>query len=129
MFWIAIAVFQTWFFFTLVSYEIPESISLESEMFKLFCWWFFAVHFTATGLDKLEFRENGICCMGTFIRWQRINSYAWEPDKPNVLTIRFKPRFPPLPGFMSITISEQHKRVVGDILDERLPNKNRLFFE
>lgn len=127
LFGVAVAVFQTWFFFTLVSHEVPESISLKSEIFKLFWWWFFAVHSTARSLDKLEFRENGICFMGAFIRWQRINSYAWEPDKPNVLTIRFKPRFPLVPGFMSITIPEQHKRGVGDILNERLPDKNQLF--
>jgi hypothetical protein len=124
LFSVAVAVFQTWFFFTLVPHGTPESTSLKSEIFKLFWWWFSAVHFTARGLDKLEFRENGICFMGAFVRWQRINSYAWESDKPNVLTIRFKPRFPLLLGLLSITIPEQHKHVVSDILNERLPDKN-----
>jgi hypothetical protein len=129
IFWIglievAVAVLQTWLFFTLVSNGVPEYTSPELEISKLVFWWSFASFYIAIGLNKLEFRENGTCFMYSFIKWQRISSYTWEPTKPNVLTIRFKPLFPLLPGFMSIAIPTKHKNVVDRILDERLPGKN-----
>lgn len=128
MFWIglievAVAVLQTWLFFTLVSNGVPKYTSLEMEVSKLIFWWSFASFFIAIGLNKLEFRENGICFMYSFIKWQRINLYKWEPTKPNVLTIRVKPLFPLLPGFMSIAIPAKHKDVADGILDERLRGK------
>ena len=129
MFWIglievAVAVLYTWSFFTLVSNGVPEYTSLELEGSKVILWWSLASFLIAIGLNKLEFRENGTCFMYSFIKWQRINSYTWEPAKLNVLTIRFKPHFPLFPGLMSIAIPAKHKDVVARILDERLPGKN-----
>ncbi|MBD2095878.1 hypothetical protein H6F90_12045 [Trichocoleus sp. FACHB-591] len=128
IFWIGfiqvvLAVFQTWLFFTPALNGIPEYTTLELEISKLIFWWSFASFSMALGLNKLEFRENGICFMYSLIRWQRINSYAWETDKSNVLTVRFKPRFPLSPGFTSLPIPAKHKEVVSRILAERLPGK------
>jgi hypothetical protein len=121
LFEVAVAVFQTWLFFMLISNGVPKYTSLELEISRLVFWWSVASFFVAIGLNKLELRENGICFMYSLIKWQRINSYAWELAKPNVLTIRFKPRFPLSPGFMSIAIPEKHRKdVVSHILDEQL---------
>jgi hypothetical protein len=122
---VAVSILQTWSFFTLIAKGIPEYVSLDLEMSKLIFWWSFASFLIATGLNRLEFRENGICFMYSLIQWQRINSYTWEPAKPNVLTIRFKPRFPLLPGFMSMAIPPNHRDEVSHILDERLPDKDQ----
>jgi hypothetical protein len=125
LFEVAVAVLQTWLFFMLVSNGIPKYTSLELEISRLVFWWSVASFFVAIGLNKLELRENGICFMYSLIKWQRINSYDWELVKPNVLTIRFKPRFPLSPGSMSIAIPEEHKKdVVSHILDEQLPGKS-----
>jgi hypothetical protein len=121
---VALAVLQTWSFFTLVSNGIPEYTILERNVSELIYWWSFASLCIALGLEKFEFRENGIYFMSSYIKWQRIDSYTWEPAKPNVLTIRFKPGFPILPGFMSIPIPTRNTDVVDSILDERLPGKN-----
>jgi hypothetical protein len=122
MFWvglimIAFLVPLTWFSFP------RSSISLETKSVLVYLCSSASFNI-AIGLSKLEFRENGICFMCSFTKWQKINSYTWESAKPNVLTIRVKPFFPLLPGFMSIVIPAKHKDVVDRILNERLPDKN-----
>ncbi len=77
----------------------------------------------ALGLSRLEFRENGICFMFTFINWQKVNSYSWKL-KPNQLTIWFKPDFPLFAGIMNLPIPTKHRDIVSQILNERLPGKN-----
>ncbi len=64
MFWIglievAVAVLKTGLFF---------ATSLELEISELAFWWSLASFFIAIGLNKLEFRENGICFMYSLIR-------------------------------------------------------------
>ncbi|MBD1862361.1 MULTISPECIES: DUF5673 domain-containing protein [Trichocoleus] len=128
LFWIgllqvALVVFQTWLFFTSTLTRSPEYSSLYLEISRLVLWWSIAGFTIAVGLNKLEFRENGICLVHSLMRWQRINSYTWETDKSNVLTIRFKPRFPLLPSFASLAIPANHQEVVSRILAERLVGK------
>ncbi|MGK7926837.1 MAG: DUF5673 domain-containing protein, partial [Spirulina sp.] len=115
---------MTWSFFEGVSQGFLQSASLSTEVAQLTLFWSFAVFFVALGLNKLELREKGICFMSSFIAWQRIESYSWEKLKPNTLTIRFQPRYPLFPGFMSMAIPARHKDAVSHILNERLPDKN-----
>lgn len=124
LFEVAIAAFMTWWFFEQVSRGLPRYSSLEIEVSRLAFWWSLAIFFMALGLRKLEFREKGICFMFSFIAWQRVKSHNWEQSKPNTLTLRFKPRYPLLPGFMSMAIPAKHRDAVSHILNERLPNKN-----
>jgi hypothetical protein len=129
LFWVgllevAVAGFLTWLFFEQVSRGFPLYSSLGIEASKLVFWWSFAIFFMALGSSKLEFREKGICFMFSFIAWQRVRSHHWEPSKPNTLTIRFKPRYPLFPGFMSMAIPAKHRDAVSHILNERLPDKN-----
>jgi len=121
---VALAVYMTWLFFKQVSRGFPQYSSLEMEASKLTSLWSFAIFFMALGLSKLEFREKGICFMFSFITWQKVKSHNWEQSKPNTLTIRFKPRYPLFPGFMSMAIPAKHRDAVSHILNERLPNKN-----
>jgi hypothetical protein len=86
--------------------------------------WSVAILFCSMGLSRLQLRENGICYMFTRMGWQRITSYTWERAKPNVLTIRFKPRFPLIPGFWSLPLSIARKDDVEHILAEYLPSKS-----
>lgn len=85
--------------------------------------WSLAILFCSMGLSKLQLRENGICYMFMRMGWQRITSYTWERAKPNVLTIRFKPRFPLIPGFWSLPLPIARKDDVEHILAEYLPGK------
>ncbi|MBW4490890.1 MAG: hypothetical protein KME12_24255 [Trichocoleus desertorum ATA4-8-CV12] len=119
---VAFLVFVTWLFLRPALNETPEYVSLEA-LSRLVYWWSIVSFCLALGLNKLEFRENGICYMYSLMRWQRINSYTWETDKSNVLTIRFKPRFPLLPNFTSLAIPVKHKEMVSRILAEQLPGK------
>jgi len=128
-FWLAVcfalsAIHTTWVMFVQVLGELPPSTNLEVLISQLVFYWVLAIYFLALGLSRLEFRENGICFMLTFLKWQRVNSYNWEQSKPNTLTIRFKPRFSLVPGFLSMPIPTKHREAVNQILDERLPGKN-----
>jgi Domain of unknown function (DUF5673) len=122
----AFAIYQTWFFSTLVSNGIPKYASLEQEISRLVIAWAAFSFCIALGSNELEFRENGIFFRGSLVTWQRINSYTfeWEPFKSNNLTIRFKPRFPLFPESMSMGIPEKHIDMVSHILGERLPGKS-----
>jgi hypothetical protein len=114
----------TFVVFGLVLEGLLQSTSLGIEISRLVFGWVLAIFFLAYALSRIEFRENGICFVFTLFKWQRINSYNWEQSKPNILTIRFKPRFPLSRGFMSMPIPAKHRDVVNQILDERLPGKN-----
>jgi hypothetical protein len=124
LFAIMVAVVVTWSFFAKVSTGIPKDINLALNMSEVTYWWTSASLFIVLGSGKLIFGENGVYFMAFFTKWQSINSYVWEPEKPNVLTIRFNPRFPILPGFVSIPIPAKRKDLVDSILEERLPGKN-----
>lgn len=99
---------------------VSQYTSLKQDISAIVSYWTSAIFLTATALNKLELRENGICSMYSLIKWQKISSYAWEPAKPNVVTIRFKQKNPLWPRFMSLAIPEKHKGVVSHILDEQL---------
>ncbi len=81
----------------------------------------FGIYNLALGMSGLEFRENGIWFMCSLIKWQQIKSYIWDLDKVNVVTIRFKPRFPLSPASTSLAIPERYRDAVNQILNERLP--------
>ena len=83
--------------------------------------WVMAVLFIAVGLSGLELREKGVCFMLTFISWQQMNSYAWEASRPNTLTLRCSPRFPLMPGFMSIRVPASHREEVDRIVKLHIP--------
>jgi hypothetical protein len=114
---------MTWSFFRQVSGELPQYNSLGTEVAQLVLFWSLAISFISLGLSKLEFRENGICFMLSFIAWQRVKSCNWEQDKPNTLTIRFKPRYPLIPEFISMSIPAKHRDDVSHILNKQLPDK------
>jgi hypothetical protein len=122
---VAVAGSMTWLFFEQVLREFLQYGSLGKEASKLVFFWSCAIHAMLRGLSKLEFRENGICFMLSFIAWQKVKSCDWEQDKPNTLTIRLKPQYPlSFPWFMSMVIPAKHRDAVSYILDERLPHKS-----
>lgn len=116
LFWIGILEVGVAIYFTWPSLIVPvrsvEYISIPQIVF----WWVFAIFFLVLGLSQLELRENGFCFMYTFVRWQRIKSYAWEPSRPNTLTIQVKPYLPLMPGFISITVPSSHRDAVEQIV-------------
>jgi hypothetical protein len=95
---------------------LSNSDSLANSLATLLNCWTVAIFLVSSGLSGLELRENGICYMFGLIRWERITSYAWERSKNSTLTIRFKPRFPLLPGFQSLPIPSTHRDAVDQIL-------------
>jgi hypothetical protein len=121
---IAFALLQMWALFTIVSHGIPENTSLGLEVSEQIFWFSLAICSITLILDKPKFGKNGIYFMFSFAKWQKINSYTWDPAKPNVLMILFKTGFPLWPGFMNIPIPAQHRDRVDNILEERLPGKN-----
>ncbi|WP_404784338.1 hypothetical protein [Altericista sp. CCNU0014] len=88
--------FNAWSFFKQISMSNPQYASLViKKVADLALLLSLYIVLISQGLSKTEFRSNGIC-MGTyfrFISWRRIKSYNWELSKPNILTIRYKPRF------------------------------------
>ena len=120
----AVAALQTLVLFSQVSQKLPLYMSLKEGVFQVIFYWSFAIYLIASGLSRLEFRENGTCFMYSLIVWQRVNSYKWEQTRPNILTIRFKPWFSFFPGIVSMNIPAKHRNTVSQILNERVPNQN-----
>ena len=114
----------TLIFLGIVLEVLPQSTSLEIEISRLVFYWAMAIFYLAHALNRIEFRENGICVLFTLFKWQSINSYNWEQAQHNILKIRFKQRFPLNKGFMRLPIPAKHRDAVTQILDERLPGKN-----
>jgi hypothetical protein len=117
---------NAWSFFRQVSMGNPQYASLVIEKVANLAWLLsLNIVFISQGLSKIEFRSNGIC-MGTcfrFISWRRIRSCNWELSKPNILTTRYKPRFPLFPTWMSWPIPTRYQEAVNQILNERLQGK------
>lgn len=91
-----------------------EDVSSEIALVATFL--AISVFFISIGLSKLELRENGLCFMFMFIAWSQMTSYKWEPSNPNTLTLKYKPRFPLMPGFMSIKVPPRHRADVDRIV-------------
>jgi hypothetical protein len=114
----------TWQLFNHISSGFPESSSLLEEVSIVIFNLSIAIFFVSLGLNKLEFRENGICYLLNFIAWQKVQSYKWKHSKSNTLIILYNPQFPFSPGSMSVTIPAQHLEAVSHILNQQLPDKN-----
>lgn len=102
----------------------PASIDLFMDVAILAFCWSFALSLVAIGLNQLEFRENGICFMYSFVTWQNILSYRWERLQPNTLTIQFKPYVPLFPGSSSMAIPAKHREAVSHLVQKYLPDGN-----
>lgn len=126
LFLAALSVIQLWLVFHLAVYgnTYSKHLSLDLELARLIFTLSVVSFLIALGLNRFEFRENGICFMYSFIKWQSINSYSWWPSNPNDLVIGYKSKSPLLPGLMSVGIPEEHKDRVRFILDHKLPGKN-----
>ncbi len=116
----AFAVYNVWSFLRQVLRGDFQYVSLVTKFSDFAFWLTLAIFLILQGFSKTEFRTNGICTYFRFISWRRIKSYNWEPSKPNILTIRYKPRFPLFPKWMSWPIPIRYKEAVSHILDDRL---------
>ncbi|MEO0534477.1 MAG: hypothetical protein AAF215_11510 [Cyanobacteria bacterium P01_A01_bin.123] len=124
IFWTALlamgfAAYMTWMLLGELIRFPGATTPIEVIIKVLFCW-SFAVYFLSMGLNGLEIRENGICLLLTVIPWRRMQSYAWQPLRPNLLTIRFK-RLPLLPRVMNIKVPGQHHDTVDRIMATHIP--------
>lgn len=116
-------VYDAWSFFRQVSWGNFQYASLATKGVNLAFWLSLAISWILQGFSNTEFRSNGICYYFCFIPWRRIKSYNWELSKPNILTIRYKSRFPLFPTWMSWPIPIRYKEAVNQILNERLQDK------
>ena len=92
---------------------------LKGPVFGLFAL-SFAAYFLILGFCKLEVRERGILGFFGLVIWERIDSYRWEGESGQTLTVWVsRPR---LPWFrdMSWRIPPAHKEQVETILAQRL---------
>jgi Domain of unknown function (DUF5673) len=121
----AFAGYKTWSFFRQVSKGDLQYASFVTKVSDLAFWSSLAICVILQGLSKTEFRHKGICAYFRFISWQKIKSYNWEESKPNILTIRYKHRFPLFPNWTSWPIPVRYREDVSRILDERLQDKSR----
>lgn len=91
-----------------------EDVSSEIALVATFL--AISVFFISIGLSKLELKENGLCFMFMFIAWSQMIAYKWEPSNPNTLTLKYKPRFRLMPGFMSIKVPPRYRADVDRIV-------------
>jgi len=71
------------------------------------------------GLKGSKILEKGITSSGRFMAWDKIESYGWESDKANTLTLKLKNR---LPFFrtISLPILPHNKEEVDKLLTENM---------
>jgi hypothetical protein len=115
---------NAWSFFRQASTGNLQYASLVTKGVDFALWFSLGILWIFQGFSKTEFRTNGICTYFRFISWRRMKSYNWEPSKPNILTIRYKPRFPLFPTWMSWPIPIRYKEALNQILNERLQDKS-----
>lgn len=120
LFWIGILEVGMALYFTWPSLIVPVRSVEYISIFQVIFWWVFAVFFLVLGLSQLELRERGLCFMYTFVTWQRMKSYVWEPSRPNTLTIEVKPYLPLMPKFISITVPKSHRDAIEQIVATRI---------
>lgn len=91
-----------------------EDISLPLLFFVI------AAVFLVSGFNHFEVRERGIFYLDGFVRWARVDSYAWGGDDNLMLTFEM---LGPL-SFLRhrrVPIPETHKDAVQNLLVEKLP--------
>ncbi len=83
----------------------------------------FAAYFLILGFYRLEVKERGILGFFGLVTWERIESYRWEGESGQTLTLWVsRPRFPWFRD-MSWRISPAHKEQVQTILAQRLSHR------
>lgn len=105
----AFAIILTWEF--IARWSGPDRGSL-SELPILIMIWLVTGLFFVFAQSRFEFRENGFCYVFRYIEWARVTAYEWEPTKPETLTLRYQPRFPLLPKFLTLKMpAAQHEEI------------------
>ncbi|MBP5977111.1 hypothetical protein HW132_31410 [Brasilonema sp. CT11] len=126
MLWIGVsqalvAVFYTWSAINKISTGLGNDTKLLEVIAQPVFFWSLAIYFLSSGLSRLEFRENGICYMLSVVKWEKLASYRWSQEKPNIVTIEFKQ--PPnllSTRFWSLPIPSAHRDAVKQILADHL---------
>ncbi|MBP5971376.1 hypothetical protein HW132_01155 [Brasilonema sp. CT11] len=126
MLWVGVlealfAVFNTWSAINKISTGLESDTNLVEVIAQPVFLWSLAIYFLSMGLSRLEFRENGICYMLSVVKWEKLTSYWWSQDKPNIVTIEFKqPPYLLSTGLRSLRIPSAHRDGVKQILAEHL---------
>jgi hypothetical protein len=71
-----------------------------------------ALRYSRSGV---QVREEGVLSFALFVPWHRIESYGWEPDSRETLTMRLRGR-PSLLRETSIAVPPQHREKVEELL-------------
>jgi hypothetical protein len=72
-------------------------------------------NFIARGLSPVFLTGGGVAYFHHIIRWSEITGYAWEADKPNILTVTSKRSLPLFSNRTSLKISENLRDDVARI--------------
>jgi uncharacterized membrane protein YhaH (DUF805 family) len=130
MLWVGVlealfAVFYTWSAINKISTGLESESNLVEVIAQPVFFWSLAISFLSMGLSRLEFRENGICYMLWVVKWEKLTSYSWSQEKPNIMTIEFKqpPSYLLLAAFWSLPIPSTHRDAVRQILAEHVNNE------
>lgn len=115
---------QTGMFLMFVDRIFFQDTDLSLNISALIFFWSWTILSILRGVHGLEFRENGICWMYSLLKWNTIHFYAWDLDRPNILTLGFQPQFLLLANFSRLRIPEKDRDSVDCILEERLSEKS-----
>ncbi|MBD2519733.1 hypothetical protein H6G93_33215 [Nostoc sp. FACHB-973] len=96
-----------------------DSLAL-SHLAGVLILWSSVIILISRSLSRLEFTENGICYMFSFVKWEKVTSYSWEKGINNVLIIGFQPRFPFIRFYWRLLIPLGYKDTVKQILTQYL---------
>ena len=71
----------------------------------------------------LELRENGICYLLWFLKWEQYESYTWLGANKSILYAPYKSRFPILRKIVTVPvpIPTKHRGTANQIVAKYLP--------
>ncbi|MGD1855212.1 MAG: hypothetical protein ACFB2W_13295 [Leptolyngbyaceae cyanobacterium] len=126
LFWLGLAEFAIAAVITGIAWltltEVAQSSTEVAQLaLKVAFWWVLAAFIFSLGLNQLELRENGLCFLYNFIPWQRMKSYAWDTNYPNILVIQMRPRFAFLPASTNIRVPEQRRDAIDRVIQTHIP--------
>lgn len=70
-----------------------ESISQIRHLSRSLFWVTLSAHLLLVWLSKWSIRERGIMVYGQILKWEKIQGFHWDKDKPCTLALKVKRRF------------------------------------
>ena len=111
-----LAFLNGWFY---LNRQVEMNELKQEEIVRIISILSFGIVTLVSGLMGTRIFEKGLISMGRFMAWDKIESYRWEIDKVNTLTVELGNRLP-LFRKVSLPIPADEKDAVDQLLKENI---------